>query len=143
VEYTYNSTLSLTSALDGSEWSTPRAGSVTPGKEWVSVVQEAGSDRLRELSPPPGFDPRTVHSVASLYPDPQVQLLYPLSAVGYIQSSTVIVNRIPFPFHIMHYNGSLSLGHDEAENQIKWADFRCEPKSITVGKNILVCDIPM
>ena len=24
---------------------------------------------------------------------------------------------------------------------MKWADFRCEPKSIIVGKNVLMCDI--
>jgi len=52
----YNFTLSLTSALDRSEWSTPRAVRFTPGKDSVPVVQEAGSDRLRELPPPPHWD---------------------------------------------------------------------------------------
>jgi hypothetical protein len=37
----YSSTLSLTSVLDGGEWSTPRAGHFTPGKDPVSIVQEA------------------------------------------------------------------------------------------------------
>jgi hypothetical protein len=35
-------TLSLTSAVDGGEWSTPRPGRLTPGKYPVPIVQEAG-----------------------------------------------------------------------------------------------------
>ena len=35
-------TLSLSSALDGSGWSTPRPGRFTPGKNPVPIVQEAG-----------------------------------------------------------------------------------------------------
>ena len=34
----YDSTLSLTSALDVGGWSTPRAGRFTPGKEPVPIV---------------------------------------------------------------------------------------------------------
>ena len=41
VEQRYSSTLSLTSALDGSG-STPRPGRFTPGKDPVPIVQEAG-----------------------------------------------------------------------------------------------------
>ena len=41
-EQRYNSTLSLTSALDGGGWSTPRSGRFTPGKDLVPIVQEAG-----------------------------------------------------------------------------------------------------
>jgi hypothetical protein len=37
-EWTYNSTLPLTSALDGGGWSTPRPGSFTPGKDLVPIV---------------------------------------------------------------------------------------------------------
>ena len=35
-------TLSLTSALGGGGWSTPRPGRFTPGKDPVLIVQEAG-----------------------------------------------------------------------------------------------------
>ena len=38
----YSSTLPSTSALDGGWWSTPRPGCFTPGKDPVSIVQEAG-----------------------------------------------------------------------------------------------------
>ena len=38
----YSSTLSLTSALDGGGWITPRSGRFTPGKDMVPIVQEAG-----------------------------------------------------------------------------------------------------
>ena len=69
----YSSTLSLTSALNGSGWSTPGSGRFTPGKDEVPTVQEAewapGSvwTGAENLAPPPGFDPRTVHPVASRY----------------------------------------------------------------------------
>ena len=42
VEQRYSSTLSLTLALDGSRWSTPRPGRFTPGKDPVPIVQKAG-----------------------------------------------------------------------------------------------------
>ena len=38
----HNSTLSLTSALDGSGCLTPRSGPFTPGKDPVPIVHEAG-----------------------------------------------------------------------------------------------------
>jgi len=38
----YSSTLPLTSALDGDEWSTPRPGRFTPGKDPLSIVKKAG-----------------------------------------------------------------------------------------------------
>jgi hypothetical protein len=45
----------------------------TPGKDPIPIVQEAGwEDRCGqawEISPPPGFDPRTVQPVASRYTD--------------------------------------------------------------------------
>jgi hypothetical protein len=73
-DYRYSSTLSLTSAIDGSGWSTPRPGRSTPGKETSYVLQEVGweqgwSGRVRKISPPPGFDTQTVQSVASRYTD--------------------------------------------------------------------------
>jgi hypothetical protein len=37
-EYRHSSTLSLTSALDGGGWSTPRHGRFTPGKDPVPIV---------------------------------------------------------------------------------------------------------
>jgi hypothetical protein len=41
-EYRYSTTLSLTSALDGGGWSTPRPGRFTPGNDPVLIVQDAG-----------------------------------------------------------------------------------------------------
>jgi len=37
-EWRYSYTLSLTWALDGGGWSTPRPGRFTPGKDPVSIV---------------------------------------------------------------------------------------------------------
>jgi hypothetical protein len=67
----YSCTLSLTSALDGGGWSTPRPGRFTPGKEACYPLHrrlggpQSRSVRLRKISPPPGFDPQTVQAVAS------------------------------------------------------------------------------
>jgi len=41
-EYRYGSTLSLTSALDGDGWLTPRPSRFTPGNKLVPILQEAG-----------------------------------------------------------------------------------------------------
>ena len=60
----YSSTLSLTSALNGNDWSTPRRGCFNPGKEildgWMDGPQ-GRSGRVREVSPTLGFDPRNIH----------------------------------------------------------------------------------
>ena len=61
-------------SLDGGGRSTPRFGRLTPGKDPVPIVQEAGwalgpvwtGGKSR---PPPEFDPQTVQLVASRYTD--------------------------------------------------------------------------
>ena len=70
----YSSTLSLTSALDGGGWLTPRPGRFNPGKEIrYPLFRRLGgpqgrSGRVREISSLPEFDPRIVQPVAqSLY----------------------------------------------------------------------------
>jgi len=69
----YNSALSLTSALDGDcQRHTPAA--LPPGKtrfplHWRLGGPQDRSGRVRKISPPPGFDPRTVQPVASRYTD--------------------------------------------------------------------------
>ena len=65
-EQMYSYTIPSDSALDGGGWSTPRLGRFTPGKDPVPIVQEAGwAPGPQEISPPSGFDPRPVQSVAS------------------------------------------------------------------------------
>jgi hypothetical protein len=65
--------LTLTSVLDGGEWSTPRSGRFTPGKDnrypfYRRLVGPQGrSGRVQKKSTPPGFDPRTVQPVANRY----------------------------------------------------------------------------
>jgi hypothetical protein len=67
--------------------------SVTPrplfilGKDPVPIVQEAGwpqgrSRQVRMISPPPGFDPRTVQPVASRYTDYATRPARILEAIG-------------------------------------------------------------
>jgi hypothetical protein len=59
-------------------WSTPRPGRLTPGKDPVPIVQEAVLDPgpvwtgTENLGLPPGFDLRTVQTVASRYTDPRM-----------------------------------------------------------------------
>ena len=56
-------------------WSTPRPGRFTPGKETRHPLYrrlggpQGRSGRVRNISPPPEFDPRTVQPVASRYTD--------------------------------------------------------------------------
>ena len=72
-EQRYSSTLYLTSALEGGGWSTPRPGRFIPGKETrYPLYRRLGgpqgrSGRVRKISLPPGFDPRTL--LASRYTD--------------------------------------------------------------------------
>ena len=67
--------LSLTAALDGGGWSTPRSGRFTPRKDtryplYRSLGGPQGrSGWVRKTSPPSGFDPRNVQPVASHHAD--------------------------------------------------------------------------
>ena len=68
----YSYTHSLTSALEvvGGQRHDPAA--LSPGKTWCPLYTRLGrsqgrSGRVRKISPPPGFDPRTVQPVASRY----------------------------------------------------------------------------
>jgi hypothetical protein len=72
VEQRYSSTLSLTSALDGGGWSTPRRAPATlpPEKTQYPLYRAPGPVwRGAENIAPPGFDPRTVQHLASHYAD--------------------------------------------------------------------------
>jgi len=65
----------LTTALEGGEGSASRPGrSLPPGKTRYPLYRRLGgpqgrSGQVRKISPPPGFDPRTVQPVASRYTD--------------------------------------------------------------------------
>ena len=70
-EYKYSAILYLIFALDESGWSKPLPGCFTHRKETrYPLYRRSGgpqgrSGRVRKISPPPGFDPRTVQPVAS------------------------------------------------------------------------------
>ena len=65
----------MTTALEGGEGSASRPGSsLPPGKTRYPLYRRLGSPQgrsgqVRKISPPPGFDPRTVQPVASRYID--------------------------------------------------------------------------
>jgi hypothetical protein len=70
-EYMYNSTHSLSSALDEGLWSTTRPGRLTHGKatryllyRWLGGSQDMARLELKIL-PSPGFVPRIIQAVTS------------------------------------------------------------------------------
>ena len=70
----YSSSLSSTSALDGVGGQHHAPAALPPGKTRYPLYRRLGgpqgrSGRVRKISPPPGFDPRTVQPVASRYTD--------------------------------------------------------------------------
>ena len=70
----YSFTLSLTSALDGVGGQRHAPTALPPGNTRYPLYGRLGgpkgrSGRGRNVSPPPGFDPRTVQLVASRYTD--------------------------------------------------------------------------
>ena len=81
-EQKYSSTLFQTSALEGGEGSASRPGStLPPGKTRYPLYMRLGghqgrSGLVRKISPPPGFDPRTVQPVGSRYTDDATRPTY-------------------------------------------------------------------
>jgi len=74
VELRYSSALSLTSALEGVGVQRHAPSILPPGKALYPMCRRLGgpqnrSGQVRKISPPPGFDPRTVQPVASRYTD--------------------------------------------------------------------------
>jgi hypothetical protein len=71
----YNSTLSLSSALDGVGGQRHAPAALSPGETRYPLYRRLGgplgrSGQVRKISPPPrGFDPRIVQPVASRYTD--------------------------------------------------------------------------
>jgi hypothetical protein len=75
LRWAYNTTISLTSALDGGRWPTPGPGRFTPEKEtryplYRRLIGPKGQfGRAQKRLPLSGFDPRTLQAVAILYID--------------------------------------------------------------------------
>jgi len=70
----YSYTLSLTSAIDGVAGQRHALAALPPGKTRYQLYRRLGwpqgrSGRVRKISPPPGFDSRTVQPLASRYAD--------------------------------------------------------------------------
>jgi hypothetical protein len=91
-EKRYSSTLSLTSALGGGRWTTPRPGRFTPGKESVPIAQGAGRPSApvwtgaRNLAPTeircPDRPARSVSLYWLRYPGPQIYPYHPLKNIN-------------------------------------------------------------
>jgi len=70
----YSFTLSLTSALDGVGGQRHAPAALPPGKTQYPLYRRLGgpqdrSGGVQNISPPPGFDPRTVQPEAIRYTD--------------------------------------------------------------------------
>ena len=73
-EQMYGSTPPSTSTLDGVGGQRHAQAVLPPGKKRYPLYRRLGrpqgrSGRVRKISPPPGFDPRTLQPVASRYTD--------------------------------------------------------------------------
>ena len=92
----------MTTALKAVEGSASRPGRfLLPGKTRYPLYRRLGgpqgqSGHVRKISPPPGFDPRTVQHVASRYTD------YAIRPLMYRTSSKRVrdVLTIPFSFGV-------------------------------------------
>jgi hypothetical protein len=92
----YSSTLSLTSALGGSGWSTLLRGHFTPrnGTRYCILYRrlsgpQVRSGRVRKLLPSPELDPQTVQPVASRCTDYTVL----------VHKGTLNLPKIRYPGH--------------------------------------------
>ena len=71
----YSSTLSLNAVLYGGVWGQQHdPAALSPRKTWYPFYRRLGrpqgrSGRVRKISPPPRFDPRSVQPIASRYTD--------------------------------------------------------------------------
>jgi len=73
-EYSYSSTLSLTSAVEGVDGQRHTPAASPLGKTRYTLYRRLGgpqgrSGQGRKISPPTGFDPRIVQPIASRYTD--------------------------------------------------------------------------
>jgi hypothetical protein len=105
----YSSTLSLTSALDGIVWLMPHPSHFTPGKETrYQLCRRLGgpqgqSERVWKISPPQGFTPWTVQSVASHYTHYAVPAQVKLVLLLYSWYYYCTVKYVPGNFQVFFF----------------------------------------
>ena len=105
----------------GSQYHSPAA--LPPGKTRYPLYRMLGgpqgrSGRVRKISPPPGFDPRTVQPVASRYTDwaiPALTIIYKsLNIFQFVVVSSFCLFRI-CKFYVIHHHhhhlANMDLGH--------------------------------
>jgi hypothetical protein len=100
----------MTTTVEGGEGSASRPGrSLPPGKTRYPLYRRVGgpqgrSGQVRKISPPPGFDLRTVQPVASRYTDWATRPTGILNAVRkYLALFTIVSNQQVQYFR--HWNG--------------------------------------
>jgi hypothetical protein len=118
----YSSTLFLTSALEGGEGSASRPGrTLPPGKTQYPLYRRLGgpqgrSGQVRKISPPPGFDPRTVQPVGSRYTD--YATLAELVSIINLEERFSSLSHLPFlAFECQYLYVSLSSSQSKRGNR--------------------------
>jgi len=93
----YSSTVSFTSALD--VVCDQRHTQTALTREWpVPFVQEAGWTpgpiwRVRKISPPPIFDPRTVQPLASRYNDCGIPVMHQATLINLLKPTGYVMHQ--------------------------------------------------
>ena len=85
-------------ALHKGGWLTPRPGCFIPGNDPVPLYGKHGgsqgrSGEVRKISPPPGFYPRIVQSVASRYTDWAISVLEEFVMCNFNTRSQQVIKR--------------------------------------------------
>jgi len=101
-EYKHSSTLPLTSALDGVGGQRHGPAALRPEMTRYPLYRRLGgpqgrSGRVRKISPPPGFDPRTVQPVASCYTNYAIQAHQQFGSLLFLSTSCLIHFSPVFP----------------------------------------------
>ena len=136
-----SSTLSLTSPLDTGGLSTPRPSCFIPGKETRYLLYrrlggpQGRSGQVRNISPPPEFEPRTIQPVASRYTDWAIQAHLNSPSLCHKDNSDIWT-----PLSLAHLN-SPSLFYKE--NSDIWMTVSLASRQVQSSLYLLCCASPL
>ena len=127
------------SALDGGGWSTPRPGRFTPGKQRRYPLHrrlgrpQGRSRRIRKLSPPPGFDPRTVQPVASRNTDWAIAA----HTCNLMTSNLIVITK--GPYFVFSYRPSYNTGVPFSYSKVPSTSLSTAPLNVVILEESAAC----